>query len=87
MIKFDPDIDTNLESKLVAVNKADMKLHLAKIELRDSICDALCSVLSKDAEIDEILDAVRSVNICRRMNKQEKGMIAKIVYERLNGIV
>lgn len=84
MAQFDPQVENDIESKLVAVNKADMKLHLAKLELRDVICEALCSVLPRYAEIDDILDAARELRVYKILNKQERNAIVKIVYEQLN---
>jgi hypothetical protein len=86
MADFDPNIEANLESKLIAVSKADMKLHLAKLELRDAICDALCSALPKESEVDDIIESARSIKVYKTLDRREKNMVVKAVYERLNNL-
>jgi hypothetical protein len=84
MANLDTNTEANLEAKYIAVNKADMKLHLAKLELRDAVCEALCSILPKDAEMDEIIRTARTIVVYQRMDKNDKKKIVKLVYERLN---
>ena len=84
MAKLDANLEANLEAKYIAVNKADMKLHLAKRELCDAVCDALLSILPKEVEKDEILETAREIAIYRRLDKSDKNKVVKSVYEQLN---
>ena len=83
-MRIDPNIETELEAKLIEVNKADMKLHLAKRELESAICDAICSMLHKDADKDEVIKAARSVKAYNALEMKEKKAIVNIVWNRLN---
>jgi hypothetical protein len=77
-MKIDPNIEAELEAKLIEVNKADMKLHLAKRELESSIIDAVCSLLPRDSDKDEIIKAAKTINAYRALEMKEKKAIMPI---------
>lgn len=85
MVKMlDPNIEADLEAKLIAVNKADMKLHLAKLDLRDAVCDAICSMLPKDSDRDDIVKAAKTLKVFNTFDVKEKKTIVDTVWNALN---
>ena len=84
MVKLDANVEVELEAKLVAVNKADMKLHLARLELRDAVCDAICSVLPKDSDRDDIVKAAKAIKVFNTFEMKEKKAIIDSVWNTLN---
>ena len=81
---LDPEIESELESKSVAVNKANMKLHLAKVELREVVCNAICSMLPSDSDKDEIIKAAKTINAYNAFDLKEKKKIVDMVWQALN---
>ena len=79
-----PNIEVELEAKLVDVNKADMKLHLARLALQDTVCDAICSMLPKDSDKDEIVKAARTIKAYNVLDLKEKKKVVDSVWQTLN---
>ena len=84
MKQIDYATEADLELKLIVVNKADMKLHLAKLELKDALCDAICSILPKDSDRDEIVKAAKTIKAYSALDLKEKKKIVDIVWQTLN---
>ena len=81
---LDPAIEAELESKLVAVYKADMKMHLAKEELRNSIRDAICDMLPKDSDKDDIIKAAKTIKAYNVLDNREKKRVVSMVWNMMN---
>jgi hypothetical protein len=86
MAELDPKVEAAIEAKVVEINKLDMKLHVAKRELFTMICDALCYVLPKESEVDEISKAARSIKAYKLLDSFDKRKVIKLVYCGLNNI-
>ena len=84
MSKLDPAIEAELEAKYIAVNKADMKLHLARVELRNAVVDAICSILSKDSDKDEIIKAAKTIKAFNVLDLKERKAVIDLVWNTLN---
>jgi hypothetical protein len=83
---LDPKTKAELEAKVIEINKFDMRLHVAKRELFTMICDALCAILPKESEVDEISKAARSIKAYKLLDSFDKRKVIKLVYYRLNNI-
>ena len=84
MVKLDAKTEAALEAKVVEINKFDMRLHVAKRELLNMICDALCQMLPSESEPEAIAKAAKSIKAYKVLDSFDKKKVVKLVYERLN---
>lgn len=84
MNKLDPTIEAELEAKYIAVNKADMKLHLARVELRNAVVNAICSMLPKDSDKDEIVRVTKAIKAFNALDLKERKVVIDLVWNALN---
>ena len=84
MIKLDSKTEAELEAKLIEINKLDMKLHVARRDLMDSVCDALFEMLPRESEVDDVIKAAKSLKVFKTFDNADKKKIIKIVHDRLN---
>lgn len=84
MVKLDSDMEKDIEAKVIEINKLDTKLHLAKLALRDAICEAICSMLPNESDRNDIAKAARMIRAYNLLDLKEKKAVVDMVWNRLN---